>query len=89
MFVSTQVTATPGFSLPDLSFTVYPVIGKFTAGQTVIVTASGLIPAPFPVPFQVDLLDEGGTQPLFSTSLQLKPTDGLELFSFVVPTTLR
>lgn len=88
MFVSTLVftqgvTNEPEFSLP---FTIDPVTGEFTAGQTVTATASGLTLA---VPFQMELLDEENTLALFTTSIQLNAIEGLEPFSFAIPTTLR
>lgn len=84
MFVSAQATTSSKVSLP---FTIDPVTGGFTAGQTVTATVSGLI---LSFPFQVELLDEKDALPLFSTLIQLNPTsDGVEPFSFVVPTALR
>lgn len=92
MFVSTVSTAVTTTSSPPkttFSFDIDPVTGRFTAGQTITVTASGLVLPGVPVPFQLELSDEKGTQIPFSTSLQFKPTDSPQLFSLVIPIALR
>lgn len=86
MFVSIQVTANP--KPPFTIFKIDPVTGELTPGQTVRVTGSGAL---FTIPFEVELLDEGDRQPMFSASAQFSSAQfsGSEPFSFVVPTTLR
>lgn len=83
MFVSTLATNTTE-SEANL-FTIEPVTGEFTAGQTVTATASGGFI--FPVPLQLELWDEENSQALVTTSAQLD--DGLRLFNLIVPSTLR
>lgn len=81
MFVSNQITTTHSFSID-------PVTGEFTAGQTVTATGSLSLPLPLSEVLQLELLDEVDARPLFTTSFQLNQ-GGPEAFSFVIPTTLR
>lgn len=77
------MTTTPEPSPPEpsLPFTIDPIAGGFTAGQTVTATFSGVPPAGF----LVELLDEENKEPAMITTFRdLNPTkDGFDL---VVPT---